>query len=110
MPLRLRLPGFYRGGRPDLSVPHSDLSAIVHAAIAAVLASAPPSPETRWRCAAETRAIAAAAIAARLPWDAPPELVELAALDDEGVPIAAEDYRRALSAETSALTPQPTAT
>lgn len=42
--------------------------------------------------------IAAAAIQARLPWDSPPELVELAGLDDEGSPVAFEDCRRAFDA------------
>ncbi len=42
--------------------------------------------------------IAASAIQARLPWDSPPELVELAKLDDEGQPVAFEDCRRAFAA------------
>lgn len=42
--------------------------------------------------------IAASAIQARLPWDSPPELVELAKLDDEGRPVAFEDCRRAFAA------------
>jgi hypothetical protein len=43
--------------------------------------------------------IAALAIQARLPWDSPPELVELAALDDKGEePAAVKEYMDALSA------------
>lgn len=50
---------------------------------------------------AEARMVAAQAAALRLPWDAPPELVEAAACDDKGNLVAAEDYRRARDAAIS---------
>ena len=52
----------------------------------------------RWAKEAEIRAIAAAAIQARLPWDSPPDIVELAAMDDEGRPVVFTDCDRAFAA------------
>jgi hypothetical protein len=71
----------------------------VHVLLGGLLASAKPTLEQQWAAEAEVRMIAALAIQARLPWDSPPELVELAALDDKGEePAAVKEYMDALSA------------
>lgn len=98
MLVRGGLAGFYEGGRPSLTVPLPPLQLAVHELLGALLDCREPTLAERWAKEAEIRKIAAAAIQARLPWDSPPELVELAKLDDEGEPIAFEDCRRAFAA------------
>lgn len=91
--------GFYESGRPlEVELPH--YQQIVHALLGRFLASAKPTLAEEWAAEAEIRMIAALAIQARLPWDSPPELVELAALDDKGEePAAVKEYMNALSAD-----------
>ena len=93
------LSGFYEGGRP-LDVPLPRYQQTVHELLGGMLDSHRPTLAEGWAKEAEVRAIAAFAIQARLPWDSPPELVELALLDENnnGNPIALQDYRDALSA------------
>ena len=80
-----------------MDLPH--YQQIVHALLGGVLASAKPTLAEEWAAEAEIRMIAAHAIQARLPWDSPPELVELAMLDEKGEkPIAVREYMDALSA------------
>lgn len=92
------LAGFYEGGRPSLTVPLPPLQLAVHELLGALLDCREPTLADRWAKEAEIRMIAAAAIQASLPWDSPPEIVELAKVDDEGVPLAVEDCRRAFAA------------
>jgi hypothetical protein len=89
--------GFYEGGRPlNVDLPHYQQT--VHALLGGLLSSAKPTLEQQWAAEAEVRMIAAQAIQARLPWDSPPELVELAMLDDKGEePAAVKEYMDALS-------------
>ena len=90
--------GFYEGGRPiELeALPHYQQT--VRALLGGLLDSHRPTLAEEWAKEAEVRAIAALAIQARLPWDSPPELVELAFLDDKGNPVALKEYDDALSA------------
>lgn len=105
MPFRGWLPGFYAISRPELTVPYPPLQLETHMLLGAFLDSRPPTREDQWRCEAEVRYIASAAIAAHLPWDSPPELVELASVDSDGNSIAARDYEKAVSAAISAHNP-----
>ena len=90
--------GFYEGGRPEQieALPHYQQT--VRALLGGLLDSHRPTLAEEWARKAEVRAIAALAIQARLPWDSPPELVELAYLDDKGNPVALKEYDDAISA------------
>lgn len=57
----------------------------------------PPLPEL-WQAQAEQRMIAAQAVVAGLPFDAPPELVEIRAEDEKGHLKAVEEWRHATAA------------
>lgn len=98
MRLRRGVLGFYEGGRPlELeALPHYQQT--VRTLLGGLLDSHPSTLAEKWAKEAEVRAIAALAIQARLPWDSPPELVELAFLDDKGTPVALKEYDDALSA------------
>ena len=97
------MPGFYAaGGRPELTVLLPPLQYALHIFLGGFLDSARPSVEDLWRAQAEQRAIAASAIQARLPWQTPPEIVELAALDKDGSAVAWETLRQASEAAISA--------
>ena len=98
MRLRRGVYGFYKGGRPEQieALPHYQQT--VRALLGGLLDSHRPTLVEEWAKQAEARAIAALAIQARLPWDSPPELVELAFLDDKGNPVALKEYDDALSA------------
>lgn len=90
--------GFYKSGRPE-EVELPPYAKAAHDALGGFLSSTKPTPAQQWAAEAEVRMIAALAIQARLPWDSPPELVELAALDDKGEePAAVKEYIDALSA------------
>ena len=89
--------GFYEGGRPlDVELPRYQQT--VHALLGAFLDSRRPTLADQWAAEAEAREIAALAIQARLPWDSPPEVVELALLDKEGEPLAVREREDAFSA------------
>lgn len=97
MRLRRGVRGFYEGGRPlDVALPPYQQT--VHALLGGMLDSRRPTLAEEWAMEAQARAIVASAIQARLPWDSPPELVELAYFDDKGNSVALQEYRDALSA------------
>lgn len=90
--------GFYESGRPEEIKELPPYQQASHDALGGLLDSHRPTLTEEWARQAEVRAIAALAIQARLPWDSPPELVELAYLDDKGNPVALKEYDDAISA------------
>ena len=99
MRLRRGVLGFYEGGRPEQIEALPRYQQTVRSLLGGLLDSHRPTLEEEWARQAEVRAIAALAIQARMPWDSPPELVELAYLDDKGNPVALKEYDDALSAQ-----------
>ena len=98
MRLRCGVLGFYEGGRPEQIEALPRYQQTVRALLGGLLDSHRPTLAEEWARQAEVRAIAALAIQARLPWDSPPELVELAYLDGKGNPVALKEYDDAISA------------
>lgn len=99
MPVRGRRPGFYQGGGAVGELPPlPPEEALIYRLAGAFLHFAPPTLPEVWEAQAQQRLIAAQAAALRLPPDAPPELVEAAAMDDKGALVAAEDLKRAQDA------------
>lgn len=103
MPLRSRRTGFYRDvGRPELTGPLPPDVAAIRRCCGSFFHSAPLTPEEVWLAQAEQRWLTAAAIKNNLPPDAPPELILLASVNDEGELMAWEDYQRAIAAAEAA--------